>query len=133
MKKRLLQQAKSNIEKKPLEIESTEPSDPLEVVELDLDFIEDKSSDDDNDKPDQKTAELDAEDDEDTTLEDLKEKKSKHLLEELTATQNVHETVRDLIFKDLSFDEEDEFDLTTGKKMDGLQLGKEKRKELYDL
>ncbi|MDP8245953.1 MAG: hypothetical protein P9L94_17860 [Candidatus Hinthialibacter antarcticus] len=133
MKKRLLQQAKSSPEKNPLDLEAGEPSNPLEVEELDLDFINDLSTDA-NIEESAPTEERAIDDDEDEEpLEDLKEKKSKHYLEELTATQNVHETVRDLIFKDLSFDNAEDLDPETGEKVDGLRLVKEKRKELYEL
>ncbi len=135
MKKRLLQQSKAKPEKHPLDIDDTKPSNPLEVEELDLDFIDDFSLDDDKKKEPEKPKQEPqppAEDDEDP-LKEQREKKSKKILSELNATQNVHETVRDLIFSDLSFDEDDDIDPETGERIDGLKLVKEKRKELYDL
>lgn len=138
MKRRLLQQAKKNVANPFIETENTEPSNPLEVEELDLDFINDLSPDTDTkevEKPSQKipTLEEEVEEDLESTSQEAKEHKTQKMLETLTATQNIHETVRDLIFKDLSFDQDDDVNPETGEKIDGLRIVKEKRKELYEL
>lgn len=135
MKKRLLQQAKKEPPKPFIETEDTEPSNPLEVEELDLDFINDFTLDDSakDEAPLPQEEPTFEEEDLEPTEKEVKEHKTQKMLEKLTATQNIHETVRDLIFKDLSFDQEDDIDPDTGEKIDGLRIVKEKRKELYDL
>ncbi|MBI1387706.1 MAG: hypothetical protein GC154_04595 [bacterium] len=94
--------------------------DPKDLLE-DLDLSSDEDSD---------FSLPDLSDDE--SAPDSEEKASSNVFNKLKTAQNIHETVRDLLFKDLDLEDE-EIDPETGEKIDGYQLVRQKRRELYHL
>lgn len=84
------------------------------------------------DSPDEPEPDLSSDPDEslEESLNKLKEKKSRRMFKKLQSAQNVHETVRDLVFQDADFDGSaaDPED-----RVAGVELVKKKRKELYEM